>query len=352
MRTTRLRYLAFILVLATLFVVFQHPLATHAKTLLLLSQALPQSPVKPLNLVTAAPMHTQLQLESPHGPIVADLLVPTSRFGRAQDHTQPALIFAMGVRIADEDRPILLAFAETMARLGHVVLWPRSEPLDRGEALPEEPATFVTAVRYLQGLDQVDQERISIFGISMGGSIALVAANDPEISKHVRALIFFGGYYDILTYITSLATHSFAIDGQRIDWSPYDGTVAHARNMLEAKGARDVGKVFDATTQMEAELLLTSASPSEIADLRRISPAGHLENLTARLFILHDRGDRSVPYAESVQLDRALPAGTERTFLLTDLFEHVQPKEGDVSWQTVRDLFSVYGFVYATLSYL
>ena len=352
MRTTRLRYLAFTLVLALLFVVFQHPLATHAKALLLLSEALPQSPAKPLSLVTAAPIHTQLELESQHGPIVADLLLPTSRFGRAQDHTRPALIFAMGVRTADQDRPILLGFAETMARLGYVVLWPRSEPLDRGEALPEEPATFVAAVRYLQGLDQVDRQRISIFGISMGGSIALVAASDPEISEHVRSIIFFGGYYDIFSYILSLATRSFELDGQTIAWDPYDEVVGHARKMLIAKSADSALTAFEAPTREDAELLLRSSPQAEVVELRRISPSYHLENVTARLFIMHDRVDRSVPYTESVKLNEALPETVERTFLLTEVFEHVQPKEGEISWQAVRDLFRLYGFVYATLSYL
>ena len=352
MPTMRLRYLAFTLVLALLLVVFQHPLATHGKALLLLSEAFPQSPVKPLSLVSAAPVHAQLELDSQHGPIVADLFLPTSRFGGVEDRSRPALIFAMGVRTAEQDRPILLGFAETMARLGYVVLWPRSEPLDRGEALPEEPATFVTAVHYLQGLDQVDRQRISIFGISMGGSIALVATSDPEISEHVRAIIFFGGYHDVFSYVLSLATRSFEVEGQTVAWDPYDEVVGHARKMLIAKSADSILNTFEAPTREDAELVLTSSPPHEVVELGKISPSWHLENVRARLFIMHDRGDRSVPYAESVKLNEALPGGVERTFLLTDVFEHVQPKEGAISWQTVRDLFRVYGFVYATLSYL
>ncbi len=167
-----------------------------------------------MSLVTTEPTHQQLGLDSPHGPIVADLLLPIRRFGAPSPHSQPAVILAMGVKTSERDRLILLSFAPDPGPTGVRRAWPRREALDAGVSLPEEPGTFVAGVRYLEGVDQVDKERISVLGFSVGASIALVAASDPSIAERVHAVIFFGGYYDILSFLVSLATQSIVVDGQ------------------------------------------------------------------------------------------------------------------------------------------
>ena len=351
MRRKRLVALAS-LTLILVVVVWYTPLTTHAKVLLLLSQELPQSPVKPLGLLTPEPIHAQRQLQSPHGPVVADLFLPAARFGRPQPRRRPAVILALGVKLAEErDRPILLGFARTLARLGFVVLWPRLEALDAGAALPEEPDTFVAGIRFLEGLDLVDGERISLLGFSVGASTALVAASDPQVAARVHGVIFFGGYYDLFAYLLSVATSSTVLDGQISTWQPHEQVVNRTREMLQAKGADGVLRIFDATGRDEAESRLESAPAAELAALRRLDPAAHVAGVRARLFILHDRGDVFVPYVESIKLRRALPQGSEKAFLLTGLFEHAQPK-GGVSWQVVQDVARLYGFVYAALAFL
>jgi hypothetical protein len=190
----------------------------HVKATLLLLQALPQVPVKPLTVLSNAPVHQRIELASPHGPIVADLFRPVPRFGTIQPHTKPALVLALGVRTKPRDRTLVLSFAQTMSRLGYVVLWPRLQALDRGMPLLESPETFVLGMRYLKGVDLVDHHRITIFGFSVGASLALVAATNQQIAKEVHALVFFGGYYDIFSYLTSLATQTSSIDGKTVAW--------------------------------------------------------------------------------------------------------------------------------------
>lgn len=351
-RSRRRVALAFLFaLLVTTSLVWLGPLTTHARVVLLLSQELPFIPVKPLHLVTTEPIHEQLRLDLPHGPIVADLLIPTQRFGGAAPHTRPAVILAMGIKTSERDRPILLNFARTLARLGFVVLWPRREALDTGVSLPEEPDTFILGVRYLRGLEPVDPERISVLGFSIGASVALVAASEPQIAEGVRAVIFFGGYYDIFSYLASIGTRSIVAEGRVVPWEPHEDVAGHFRGILENKGAAGLLGILEAATRDEAERLLSAAPPAEVAELRRYSPAEHLGTVAARLFILHDRGDRFVPYVESVRLERAAPEELVRAFLLTNLFEHAQPKAG-ISRQALHDLISLYHFVYAVLGYL
>jgi hypothetical protein len=54
---------------------------------------------------------------------------------------------------------------------------------------------------------------------------------------------------------------------------------------------------------------------------------------------------------ESEKLDRALPRRVDRTLLLTDLFQHVDPgKEGLGPF--LGGIVGLYGFVYQVLDYL
>jgi hypothetical protein len=339
------------LLLVVALVAFRAPLATHGKVWLLLTQVLPQVPIKPLHALTAAPTHQQIQIDAPHGPVVADLFVPTPRFGTPAPGAQPALILALGVPLREPDRPPLLELADTLARLGFVVLWPRSVALDAGTWLPEDPATFITSVRYLEGLDVVDAERISIFGVSIGASIALVAASDPGTADRVRALVSFGGYYDAIAYVRSLATHTALLDGQVIPWQPSDDALDQARAVLGGKQLTGVLEVLETSAPDVVDARLRSLPVAELDALRAMSPAEHIVTLRAATFILHDQGDHYVPYVESVKLQRALPAASVRSFLLTSLFQHTQIG-GGLSSETLGDVANLYGFVHAVLPYL
>jgi len=200
-------------------------------------------------------------------------------------------------------------------------------------------------------IELVDRERISLLGFSVGASTALVAASDPTVANAVHAVIFFGGYYEMLGYVLSLATGTMVVDDQTVPWQPEVDAVGHMRQILEAKEAAGVLRVFDAATRDQAEQLVHLAPDWELAELSRFSPAERLDNVRARVFILHDRGDRFVPYIESVKLHGALPSGQVEAFLLTSAFEHAQFKEG-VSWELLADLASLYGFVVSAVDYL
>lgn len=310
----------------------------HLKTLLLVSEAFPQSPVKPLGVLTRPPVHTSMGLNG----INADLFIP------ARPGPHPALIFAMGVKASDQDRPLILKFAETMSRLGFIVLWPRLALLDEGQDLAEDPSTFVEAFRYLEGRQEVDASRISFLGFSIGSSVSLVAACHPDLAERVRAVVFFGGFYDVESYVTAIATGTTTLNGVELPWRPSEEARNHFREVVEATRAYSVLKVLNARSRAEAQALLKAADPVELAGLRRLSPFLGLDQLRAPVFILHDKGDTYVPYTESVALDAALD-GRERTMVLVDLFEHVQPNR-PLTWRDVGELMKLYGFVRRALA--
>ncbi|MPZ13130.1 MAG: hypothetical protein GEU73_01670 [Chloroflexi bacterium] len=339
------------LLLPVVLIVLLNPLVVHAKVWLLLSQELPQVPVKPLHALSAEPSQQHVRFLAEHGPVVGDLFGASDARDEASADSRPAVIIALGVWLPERDRPMLLRFADSLARLGYVVLWPRSTALDAGASIPEDPGTFVASIGYLEGLPAVDRERISIVGISMGASIALVAASNPGVADRVRAVVSLGGYYDTVAYLQSLATHSTHLDGEAIAWQPSQDAVRQADAVLRAMGLAASAAVLEAPTREEAQSRLGAIPPAERQALQRLSPAAHLGTLRAEVFVLHDRTDPYVPYTESVELERALLEGQVGRFLLTEMIQHAHVAD-EMTWQTALEVAQLYRFVYAVVDYL
>lgn len=339
------------LLITGLLILFCYPLTVHAKTLLLVSEEVLQSPVKPLTALTMPPEHRELTLDSPHGPVNADLFLPAQRFGSPEASSRPAVIIAMGIRTTDATRPEVLGFARTLARLGFVVLWPRLAVLDTGAPRLEEPATLLTGVRYLETVEMVDKARISLVGFSVGSSIAFVAATDPQLAEGLHALVFFGGYYDISEYLVSIATGSIVLDGQVRPWEPAPEAVHLISDILDEQGMGGLRQVMDAATWEEARAVLRSVSDDQLAEARRYNPSAHVADFQTRIFILHDRNDHYVPYIEAIALNAALEESVPKTLLLTDLLEHVQPGSG-LSWDALGEGIKLYQFMYQAMRYL
>ncbi|MDP3974002.1 MAG: hypothetical protein Q8P92_04170 [Candidatus Daviesbacteria bacterium] len=346
----RSKYLVLFLLLIILAgVIFQKQLSTHLKIILFITEEFPQIPVKPLGLITQSPQHEWVEFDPPAGggKVVADLYIPHAAYVKDRS----AVILAMGVKTDEKNKTLIRHFADTMARLGYVVLWPRLEVLDKGQSLPEEPATFVEGFKYLQNLCyfdlsslrmqgsnkqdssskldsrlrgndncEVDTIRISFVGFSAGSSIAFVASSNPEISDKVHALVFFGGYFNIFDYLA-------ALDGET-PWIPHPDAVSHAKTLLVAKGVS-----------------------SSSAQLNQYSPQEFVSNFKARLFILHDKSDTFVPYLESEKLSQALPKESIGAYAITDLFEHVQPNRA-LTRENIQELFKLYNFLYKTLIFI
>lgn len=342
-KMSRRQYLLLLLLVILLVgVIFQKQLATHLKIALFITEEFPQIPVKPLGILTANPQHEKVDFETSNGKVVADLFIP-----KAQGK-KPALIVAMGIKTAEDDKPLILKFSDTLSRLGYVVFWPRLKVLDEGVSLPEEPETFIKSFEYLSGQDFVKREKISFIGFSVGSSVAMKAAEDPTINDKVHGLIFFGGYFDVFDYYVSLSTKTTKLNGQILPWDPAPDAVDHAKGLLKTRGADRLIKIFEATSSAQAYNLIKGAPQDEIDGLKKYNPKEKPDQFKASIFILHDKSDTYVPYVESIKLDRALSQHPNKTFLITDLFEHVQPNRPI----NIGELVKLYGFLYKVFSFL
>lgn len=313
----------FIFLVVFLLFIFAIPIQTHIKTILFLTREFPLSPVQPLIWLTPKPEYKRIEIKVQDEKIIADLVMSPNA------EKNPAVILAMGVRTQAKDKPLILNFADTLARLGYIVFWPRSETLEKGVPSFENPYVFVKSFQYLESLEQIDTTRISFIGFSVGSSIAIVAASDPSIAKKVRAVVFFGGYFNIQEYLSALTE---SVEGKKAGWVPSQGAVEHFQEILKQNNAD-----FSSYKQMKI--------------LTKINPAENIDNFKSKVFILHGRNDNYVPYTESYKLYEALGQNRIGAFTLVDLFEHVQPKK-TISWQTLLEFRKIYWFVYKVLHYI
>ncbi|MFN8532798.1 MAG: hypothetical protein U0556_04555 [Dehalococcoidia bacterium] len=319
---------------------------TILKVILFLANVFP-FPLKPLDWIVGRPSHRHWRTSSLAGSLVHDAWTPVWPYRGAR----PALVIAMGVRTAPHDRPVLRRFATTLARLGFVVVWPRLTALDRARPGAEHPDTFVTTVETLRQSRGVNPARISLVGFSVGGSTALVAAADQQIAADVRAVVFFGGFFDALDYLAAAAAATSEFERRRVAWRPSLGAYEHLLQVLSSLRVGGLLRAFPSRSLDEARATLAAAPPSERAALEALSPAEVIGAVRARLFILHDRQDRMVHYFESLKLLRALGPRPNAEVTLVDLFEHVQPRAG-LTGSGLRELWRLARFLFRTLGYL
>ena len=265
--------------------------------------------------------------------IVADVFSPQ------HPGPHPALIVAMGVRTKEQDRPLLREFSDSLARLGYVTLWPRSQAIEDDLITFEEPGMFVEGFLYLSSRPDVQKDQISFVGFSVGSSIALIASADPAIADRVHSLICFGGYYNLLDYLTAVARSQIIVDGKLVPWQANEETIGAARQKLERESA-------------SLDMFIQGDVPDHVtAKLSRISPHVYATKWKLKIFILHDEGDTTVPWSESKKLKMAVEGKTPYTYHISKVFEHVQPKQGfDLALGI--ELLKLYGFLYAVFDFI
>ncbi|MCC6174232.1 MAG: dienelactone hydrolase family protein [Chloroflexi bacterium] len=355
--------------------------ATHAArvaalSLAVLPSAVAMLPLDPLTYLTPPPARETVSFPYSVGQVDADIYAPGTpgRYG--------AVILILGARPVDRDDPTLVRFAEGLSRAGLVVMIPASSQLAAGRILPEEVDAVVGEVDLLEARPDVDPARIGIFGFSVGGSVAVQAAADPRLDGRLVLVNAFGSYDDSRNLIRAVSTRSLAYAGVDEEWIPNPLTLwvlarqlvdtlpdEHDRDILdriylqEDAAARDdveamtpVGRaalgLLDGLSPPEAERALALMSPATIERLRGISPSLVLGRVHTRLFLMHDRGDRFIPYTESRIMAEQAPAGVVARYAEFDLFDHVMPDRAPTSPTFYIEVARLFGQLYGVLLYL
>jgi dienelactone hydrolase len=289
----------------------------------------------------------------------ADLWLPASA---SAEHPVGAVIFVSGINSQGRSHPTLIRIADAIARSGAAIYIPELPFFFQAEVDASEVGRIVASFQALAERPEVDPDRIGIMGISVGGSLSLVAAADPLIADQLAWVGAFGAYADAAEIMTDVASHQYRIDGRIVDWHPtllvrqvvfglvtnqisdgrdhgyvygaYDSLnnedvhpLPDADLPLRTEAARAAEAILLADTLPQAEAALAAAPPDLTAILDGISPIRHVAGIQARVYLMHDIGDQHIPYSHAHELLSAMEeAGVDVRLGEFQLFDHVQPQ--------------------------
>lgn len=363
----RLRRIGLVLLVLVVVAVAWEPTRVAIQTAVMLPNLLDAGP-KPLNLFSEDPVRSSLPYrasEDGGDPDLAELWLPA---WASADQPAGAMLLVFGVNNLGRNHPAIERVADGLARTGVVVLVPDSRTLLEGGLEVGEIDGVVRAFQLLAARPEVDRERIGIFGFSVGGSLALLAARDQRIAERVRWVNPFGAFADAATYMASVAAHAYVgPDGEPVPWQPTDlarevflrFVLAQVpedadRRALERQfgpailagerpdpdpglraslddAGRTVHDLFTATDLDAARDAIEALPARSRAFIDAISPARHLDGLSADVHLMHETEDHHVPFVESRALASALePLGVLREHTEFRLFDHVQPDDLDL----------------------
>ncbi len=286
----------------------------------------------------------------------------------------PGWVVLHGVTRPGRHHPTLLRFVRALAGSGAAVLVPEIPEWRELSLAPDEAAATIRAsVLHLSEMEGTLPDRIGVMGFSLGVPQVLLAATDPSLKGRLRGVAGFGGYGDLDRTLHYLFQGEHEWEGRThvADPDPYGrwviggnyltqvpgfeeaGDVAHALLTLARKaGDLQVGaweSCYDSVKEeLQAEIhpsrhhLFRAFAPSTghtppkelssrlapgLAEAVRVTaprsePMSFLDRISVPVRLVHGRGDRLIPFSESLRLAEAFPRTADVRVHITGLFSH------------------------------
>jgi pimeloyl-ACP methyl ester carboxylesterase len=299
--------------------------------------------------------------------------LPTTVARPNGDGVRPVLVIVNGAAELGRREPALRRLARGLARAGYLVYVPDLPGLARGE-LTEQTLEAIVNAAHAAG------DRVGLVGVSVGTSLALLAAQDDSLAGRISVVTGTAPFAD-LTNLVRLATTGYYRDGNLL--IPYETDpflrIAVARSLAAALPAgRDrntllgrVDALDDAADQLApirslptagltpqtravVELLanddprrfdeLYERAPAEVRmALEQLSPITGASRVTAQVELASAPRDKYVPLAEPQALVRAVP---NARLTVTETLEHAVPEP---TLGGLGELFRFHGWVVRSL---
>lgn len=319
----------------------------------LLLSALPGAPVGPINALLGQPRVQTIHFAGSEGDITADLYHPVG--GGAH----PALLIVNGALSEGRAYPPLVAFCRALARAGYAVLVPDYPDLLREELTPASLSDVELTLRRLPVLVNVGQRGVEIIGFCVGGTLSLLAVENPA-TPPVRAVIDLAGYASNADLIQLITTGTYTLHGRlfrfppdpwlvvavarslvtqlpnpadRAQFAPYlvDPSPTHnvAPNWQSlpadhfSAGGRALLAVLENHDAARVPALIAALPAPMPTVLQTLSPEAQIAHLQTPVYILDDRADTYIPPAESRKLKERSPHFIHLTYV--SILSHVEP---------------------------
>jgi hypothetical protein len=148
-----------------------------------------------------------------------------------------------------------------------------------------------------------------------------------------------------------VASRSIQLDSTVTAWQPEPRTLEVVANALMDAGVEPAQRdeLLAGSSRDRATQLVDGFSRDVRERLARVSPASHLGDIRAHVYLMHDRDDTFIPFTESRDLLARAPAGLVVRYTEFSIFAHVIP-DRPVPWQTfLPDMWRLFWHVHAVL---
>jgi pimeloyl-ACP methyl ester carboxylesterase len=275
-----------------------------------------------------------------------------------QEGPHPGIVLTTGVQPEGADDAGVRRMRAALAARGFAVLTIDSAPLKQALIQPKELENLAEGFRFLRDHPTTDPGRIGFVGLSVGSSLAVLAAAHEDIREEVRYIVFFAGYYDPKELIIEVLCREFAIHDTRRHWEPaqriidvVDLNLTQWKEAEESESARALIERIQALEDCEELAVLKEALPEHTRKtLESLSPSNRIAEVQAPLFILHGRQDTYIPYSHSLALYES-HKGT-RYLMLSDRYAHQLPQEFTPRVLLESDFWRVMFFANRLLGYM
>jgi pimeloyl-ACP methyl ester carboxylesterase len=275
------------------------------------------------------------------------------------DGPWPAVVFVNGATRAGRHHERVQRLANGLARAGFLAVVPDLPGLRVGEITPATRNATVRAARATADRDDARDGKVALYGVSVGASLALLAAESPALEGRVSIVGAEAPFVDLERTIR-LATTGF-YDGARYESDPYV-SLAVARSLAAQGHPRLLDQLETVDDESPAPLagltgsqplvrLLLNRDPARFDELysrltgrmrrsvERLSPIRGADRLTMPVELATAPHDQYFPPAESRALAHAAP---DARVTVTSTLDHAVP---ELSLGDFSDLARFDGFV-------
>ena len=296
---------------------------------------------------------------------------------------RPAWVLLQGVTVPGRHHEGVRRMARALAAAGHVAVVPEVPSWTALRVDPRETSpAILSALALLRTTREADIARVGLMGFSVAATWALIAAAD--LRGELTTVVGIGGYADLRRMLRAMvigehdwrgrrfryrpdpygrwilgadllphlddaqygtqqeheaaadALHRLAVtagrNGALADQPVYDDLIADLRGGVPsgALGAWDLLAPPSAGPVPDGEAGVALADVLADAALRRhpeLDAAGRLDRVDVPVILLHGRGDRLIPFTESLRLASLLPRATRARVHITRLIGHAKAEQ-------------------------
>lgn len=302
---------------------------------------------------------------------------PTTIYEPRAEGPWPTLVFVNGATPDGRRNPEVRRLAAGLARTGHAVLVPDLPGLATGELSEATASSTVDVARAAADRTSARDGQVGLVGVSVGASLALLAAAQPDLRPRVTVVAGVAPYADLRTVLRVATTGTYEDGGRvrRFQPEPFvrlvmarslvtalppgpDRTTLEGAIATAAGGADPLLDPALLTLGPDARALgalllnrdpnsfdsLYAALPVRVRErVERLSPVRDARRVAAPVELVSPPRDKYFPLSETRALEGALP---DARLTITSTLDHADLKP---SWSEAGDALALNNAVRRTL---